>query len=77
MSYLARLKSKIAEKPLQRELPKLPKGASVSFGSSRRGLFGDFRVDLVAPGRLAVRSCRLRLRGRAIRTRERKRYRCA
>jgi hypothetical protein len=32
MSYLARLKAKIAEKPLQREPPKV---ASVSFGSSQ------------------------------------------
>jgi len=39
MSYLARLKTKLGEKQLLRELPKLPKGASVSFVSSHGGGF--------------------------------------
>ena len=39
MSYLPRLKAKICKKPLPPELPKLTKGASVSFVSNQGGRF--------------------------------------
>ena len=39
MSYLARLKAKLCEKPLPPEPPKLTKGASVSFVSKQGGRF--------------------------------------
>ena len=50
MRYLARLKAKIAEMPLQCELTKLPKVASVSFGSSQgEGLCRNVAAESAMP----------------------------